>query len=169
MGLIDRFLEWLFGLFGLRAKGNGGTGSESLEAGDSGARPGSEGPLPYRRKDYLCTRAEREFYEQLTRVLGSEYRVFLKVRIADLLTVPRGTANWQRHFNRISAKHIDFVIADPILRPVLAVELDDPTHRADSRQKRDAFVQEALKAAGLPLVNVEGQVSDDQLRKRLNL
>lgn len=40
------------------------------------------------------------------------------------------------------------------MKPRLAIELDDSSHQKVSRQERDAFVDEALAAAGLPCLHI---------------
>jgi hypothetical protein len=111
--------------------------------------------LPYRKTDHLLTPAERSFYAVLQRILGDELRLFVKVRLADLVWLPHDVENRQAHVNRVAAKHIDFVLCDPrTLAPVLAVELDDSSHAAPHRQQRDALVNEVLRTVGLPLLRV---------------
>jgi very-short-patch-repair endonuclease len=76
--------------------------------------------------------------------------------VADLISVRKGTENWQSHFNRISSKHVDFVLLEPqSLRPLLAIELDDKSHDAANRRERDAFVNEALAAAQMPFLRIK--------------
>ena len=114
-------------------------------------RPG----LPYRKRDHLLTAAERSFYGVLLQVIDERYHVAWKVRIADVLWIPGSTTDRQRHLNRILAKHLDFVLCDPeSSAPILAIELDDSSHREDSRMERDSFVNAALNAAELPLLRV---------------
>jgi hypothetical protein len=111
--------------------------------------------LPYRKSDHLLTAAERGFWGVLSQVVDGGYHVAWKVRMADLLWVPDGTGDRQRHLNRILAKHIDFVLCDPrSSEPVVAIELDDSSHEASDRRRRDAFVDAALRDAGLPLLRV---------------
>ncbi len=43
------------------------------------------------------------------------------------------------------------------MKPVFGIELDDASHRRSSRQVRDEFVENACKAAGLPLLRVPVQ------------
>jgi len=38
--------------------------------------------------------------------------------------------------------------------PILAIELDDSSHREGRRRERDSFVDDALSAAELPLLRV---------------
>jgi hypothetical protein len=53
---------------------------------------GSSAPrLPFLKKDYLLSAAERTFFEVLCQVAGSGFHIFAKVRMEDLLYLPRGT------------------------------------------------------------------------------
>ena len=111
--------------------------------------------LPYRRVESLLTAAERSFYDVLLRAVAPELVVFAKVRLADLMWLPDGVRDRQAHLGRIIAKHVDFVLCDrQTLSPVLAIELDDSSHLARERRDRDAFVDRALSAAGIPLLRV---------------
>jgi very-short-patch-repair endonuclease len=126
--------------------------------------------LPYRCKNYLLTQAERAFYDVLRPTVGTHFHLFAMVRLADLIYIEKGTANRQSHFNRIQSKHIDFVLCDnESIKPVLAIELDDSSHQRPDRQKRDAFVDEVLLQAGLPLlrVQVRRQYDPNQLRQAI--
>lgn len=120
----------------------------------------AEVQLPYQRKDYLLTKAERSFFGVLQNAVGNRYLIFAKVRLADLVFLPSGTEKRQSHFNRIQSKHVDFVLCDhDIVRPLLAIELDDSSHNRTDRQDRDAFVDSALSAAGLPILHVSARAS----------
>lgn len=127
-------------------------------------RPRAPG-VPYRRSESLLTPAERSFYEVLRGVVGDDVHLFAKVRLADLVWLPHALDNRQAHLNRITSKHIDFVLCERhSVAPVLAVELDDSSHQARDRRQRDVFVNEVLHAAGLPLLRVPVQrsyVSDE--------
>lgn len=123
--------------------------------GGSATKKATSTALPYRRKDYLLSKAERSFFGVLHQAVGQEYLIFAKIRVADLLWMPKGTDSRRSHFNKIQAKHIDFVLCDhDVVRPMLAIELDDSSHGSATRQSRDAFVDEALRTAGLPLLRV---------------
>lgn len=61
----------------------------------AGNKPTAAATLPYRKKDYLLTAAERSFYEVLCSVVDGQLLVFAKVRLADLVYMPKGTANRQ--------------------------------------------------------------------------
>lgn len=111
--------------------------------------------LPYVLGDALFTPAERSFLGVLDQAVGTDFRVFGKVRVADIVAVAKSTPKpqWQRAFNQISAKHFDFVLCRPNdLKPVCVIELNDQSHAKESRQGRDKFLERVCAAAGIPLV-----------------
>jgi hypothetical protein len=102
--------------------------------------------------------------------LKDQYFVFAKVRLADLVWMPKGTVGRQGHFNRIQAKHVDFVVCDrSTIRPLVCIELDDSSHGQSSRQSRDAFLEAALAAAGLPLIRIVAARSYNAVELRARL
>jgi len=108
----------------------------------------------------LFTQAERSFYGVLMQALKDEYVVFGKVRVADIIKPQSGLSRseWQRSFNKVSAKHIDFVICNKNTLSVLcAVELNDSSHQRADRAKRDAFLSEAFSSAKIPLVEIKAK------------
>jgi len=120
----------------------------------SGAR------LPYKKRAPFLSAAERSFFGVLKGVAAGRYEVFAKVRIGDLLYVPGREEERQSYQNKIQAKHVDFLLCDQqALSPVVAIELDDASHRSARRRERDAFVNQAMNGAGLPLVRVPAQAS----------
>lgn len=117
--------------------------------------------FPYRKKDYLLTPAERSFYEVLQKIAGDNMQVFAKVRLADLVWLPKGTQNLQGHLNRVLSKYVDFVLCNrETLSPVLVVDLDDSSHSMSHRQGRNAVVNDILHySAGLPILRISAKRS----------
>ena len=79
----------------------------------------------------LLTPAERSFFGVLQQALASDYQVFAKVRLADIIRPVQNPSRsgWQSAFNRITGKHVDFVVCDSARLQVMGVvELDDATH-----------------------------------------
>ena len=114
--------------------------------------PSSKGALPYESKINLLTPAERSFLGVLDQVVGSDYRIMAQVRLADVIKVRKGSENRQAALNRIQSKHLDFVACDPNdLSIKFAVELDDSSHKRPDRQQRDAFLDQAMQTAQIPL------------------
>ncbi|QDS94646.1 Topoisomerase DNA binding C4 zinc finger [Roseimaritima multifibrata] len=121
----------------------------------SGAGPGSKNQdLPYRVRDNFLSAAELAFYRVLEQAVGQTYSINNKVRLWDVLYVPRSDES-RKYENKISSKHLDFLLCDPItMQPVLAVELDDASHDRKDRQDRDAFLDQALATAGLSILHI---------------
>lgn len=122
----------------------------------------SENLFPYLRKQQFLSAAERSFYGVLCQVVGPDQIVIAKVRLADLVRVEPGIRGkgFFRHFNRISGKHVDFVVCDrATMEPVYCVELDDRSHKARARADRDDFVDAVMEAAGVRLVHVPCQAA----------
>jgi hypothetical protein len=116
-----------------------------------------EAAFAYRKLGPLLTPAERSFFGVLDQAVGRDYRIFAKVRIADVIGPERNPnrAEWHRAFNRISAKHFDFVLCDPAtLAVVYVVELDDSSHAKPERTRRDSLVARVCRSAQLPLVRL---------------
>jgi len=112
------------------------------------------GESPYESKGNLLTPAELKFLRVLDQVIGSHYRIMVQVRLADIIKVKKGVDNSTRSsaFNRIKAKHLDFVACDPSdMRVKFAIELDDSSHKQTKRMERDAFLNDAMQSAGIPL------------------
>lgn len=111
----------------------------------------------YGRQDAMFTAAEINFYRTLHKA-APDYIVMGKVRVADLLKVHGGLASASEKrtaFNRITGKHVDFVLLEQnTMRPLCALELDDKSHQKRARRERDDFLNKAFKEAGLPLLRI---------------
>ena len=126
---------------------------------------------PYRRLDTLFTPAETNFYYALVKAIGNEYRIFGKVRVADVLTPKKrlSKSGWWKSFTRISSKHVDYILVNQKMEFVCAIELDDSSHGRKERIKRDVFLDGAFEAAGMPLMRVPARRQYDVNEIRYNL
>ena len=119
-------------------------------------------PWPLGVNANFLTAAEQSFFGVLKQTVGSRYQICPKVNLKDVLFIRKGTDNSLRQtiFNKISRKHLDFVLLDPqTLIPVMAVELDDASHRSASAIKRDGDKNKALNDANLKLVRIPAKRS----------
>ena len=128
------------------------------------SKQGSKGAVgfPYQPAKALFSPAERSFLGVFDQALGSEHRIFGKVRVADLATVKAGLSNSARQgaLNRVAAKHIDFVVCRASdLSVVCAVELNDKSHSSQRAQARDDFLTKVCQTIGLPLLTVAAKPS----------
>lgn len=108
----------------------------------------------------LFSPAECSFLGVLEQAVGEDYRIFGKVRVADVVSVKSlsNRSTWQQAFNRISAKHFDFVLcAKDDLAIIAAIELDDKSHQQRKRQERDTFLSGLCQAIFLPCIQIPAQ------------
>src|ERR1700730_10932504 len=108
---------------------------------------------PFFRRKYLLTKAEKSFYNVLREVVAP-HAVLAKVRLADLVEADERHLLRRSNFDHIKSKHIDFVICDRALSPIIAVELDDSSHQRPDRIARDRDLNRILEIASLPLLRV---------------
>ena len=78
--------------------------------------------------------------------------IFVKVKLADLVSRRPRHSLWE-HFNPINRKRIDFVVCDPTLAPVLAIELDGGVISKTAGANAD-MVNSVLANASLPVVHI---------------
>ena len=120
---------------------------------------GLQGPH-YVRAEAVFSPAERSFYGVLVQAVAARCVILGKIRLADIIKPEPGLSPSQRTsaLNRVSSKHVDFVLCDPASLTILGViELDDKSHLAERRKQRDAFVDAALRDAGIPILHVTAQ------------
>ncbi len=112
--------------------------------------------LPYVKKPYLMTNAEREFFIVLQQAVGGKYYIVPQVQLSNLVQVEK-TQKWHYEYtNRIHLKSVDFVLFDrTYFTPQLVIELDDSSHARVDRQTRDHFLDEVLAKAGIKIAHIK--------------
>jgi Protein of unknown function (DUF2726) len=121
----------------------------------------------------LLSPAEAEFFRCLVDLYGASAVVCPKVRLVDLVRPSQemDRSKFQIAFNRVSAKHVDYVLLRPDDLGVLGVvELDDRSHGRQDRADRDVFVDDALRQGGIPVCRVKARRQYDlnDLSQQLN-
>lgn len=112
-----------------------------------------EQPFSYKSRHRLFTPTETAFLYALEKAVGDEYRVFGKVRLADIVDTEVFRGVGDKAFSLIAYKHIDFLLCDKRDSSIVcAVELDDWTHGSEKRRIKDAEKEYALNSVGVPLV-----------------
>lgn len=116
---------------------------------------GLKEPVGEFRKARFMSEAEIRFYKVLSEAIGAKYRLFAKPRLNDIIyAVDSDRSRWQSRANKLRMKHVDFLLCDiATLTPVCVIELDDSSHARQDREARDGFVNNALKAAGVPIAH----------------
>ncbi len=120
--------------------------------------------LPYYKVNSVFNNKEGKFYASLKRIADEfDLTIFSKMRIADLVQVPKDTPHYIRWFNYIKAKHVDFILVDKAFKPVLIIEVDDASHNQQKRIERDDFVDKVFGHVGLKIMHLR-LWKDDELR-----
>jgi hypothetical protein len=122
----------------------------------------STAEFQYQKLEVLFTPAERSFLGVLKMATNDDVEVFGKVRVADVITPKKGQnrSKWQTAFNKISAKHFDFLLCNKNdLTPICAIELNDSSHNSKKTKKRDEFLEGACQSADLPLVQIKAKAT----------
>lgn len=112
-------------------------------------------PSSYRyfSKRYIMTKPEAYFFRRLERIAGAKYYVFPQISIASLLDHKEVGQDWRAALSKIQRKSVDFVLVHKeTLVTVYAIELDDRSHDNPNRIRRDDFVNQIFREAGLRLV-----------------
>ena len=107
------------------------------------------------RPELELSKQERLFHDVLVKTVGGMAVVFAKVPVANVLAPAQGGQSWQGLFNKVSDMHFDFVVcAADGSAAKFAIQLEDPSNRSSSQQKRDQLLSSACESAGLPLIRI---------------
>lgn len=127
---------------------------------------------PYKLKQRVFSDKEGYFFRDVRPIADKlGLIVFTKMRIADLLEVPKNHPEFTKWFNRIKAKHIDFILVDQDYHIKMLVEVDDPSHNRPDRQARDEQVDEMFRQQGLEVLHLRAwgrQYGADDLETIIN-
>ncbi len=124
----------------------------------------------YKKKDFLITRAEHEFFDILVSLFGGQYHVFTQVHLPTILEHKVNGQHWKSAFSHINGKSVDFVICDKsYIKPLLAIELDDSSHLRADRIERDSEVERIMKEAGMSLIRFpnKGSFDKEEIRRQI--
>lgn len=128
--------------------------SEAEETEQPAPEPAEE-KFPYILNTPIMSVKEKSFYKAVKPIADElGLVVFAKIRLADLLTVPKDTANHHKWFNYVKSKHVDFVLVDTELNIKAVIEVDDSTHNRPDRKERDEFVDKAFRQLGLEVLHI---------------
>lgn len=111
----------------------------------------------YKEKGALLTAAELQFFNVLKKSVANNETIFAKVRQADILEVVhiKKDSHFWKSFNRISQKHVDFVLCDSeTSQPLIIIELNDKSHYRQDRINRDIELREAIRNTKIKLVEI---------------
>lgn len=111
----------------------------------------------YKINNNIFTNTEKFFYKVLKDITEKmNLIIFTKVRLADIIYSPKFN---YKDFNKIKAKHIDFVLTDKEGNIKLLIELDDKSHEKEKRKERDKFLNEIFKNQKVKLLRIPAKYS----------
>jgi len=123
----------------------------------------------YIAKSSVMTRTESDFFLKLDRAVKERYYVFPQVHLSALLDHRVKGQEWKYAFSHINGKSVDYVLCSrATLQPTYAIELDDYTHDAADRRRRDIEVERIFEEADLPLIRFKNKdVSESEIIQTL--
>jgi hypothetical protein len=123
----------------------------------------------YSRKASLLTKPEGRLYRSLLLAVEGEYQVMSKVRLWDFIWLENDPPERGKHLGRLSSRHVDFLLCEPLtLKPLLAIELDDYSHKKPEAIAADQYKDELFANAGLPLLRLpQPNIPPRRLREQI--
>jgi hypothetical protein len=131
----------------------------------SSSAPGADLP-PYYSK-VPVSEVEQVLFHRLKEEFPG-FVVLAQVSMVALLGI-RKNPNWNRQFNEISRKYVDFVLCRPDFSVAVVVELDDSSHQRGERIRADSVKDSAFFLAGVPVVRFDVREMPDRAALRLAL
>jgi len=96
----------------------------------------------------MLSKGELAFYDPLRDIVAGRFEIHVKPSLVDVVAAPN-----QADYAQIAKMHVDFLLCDPsMLRPRLAIELDDVSHQTGRRAATDRRKTELLRQAGIPVL-----------------
>lgn len=127
----------------------------------------SNNKFPYVLSDSVMSNKELKFFNALEPIAReSNLKIIAKMRLADIVKVPKNTYDYIRWFNYIKAKHVDFILCDSEMKVKLVIEVDDYTHQYDNRKKRDEFVDKIFIQLDIPILHIY-KWTDEELKQQI--
>ena len=118
----------------------------------------------YKAKNCIMSAPELNLYNYLLALLQPKYRVLPQIALVSIVDKLNNTS-YRNELFRI----VDFVVFDKDFKPLLAIELNDASHKRADRIARDEKVKSILDRAGIKLLFVEKSLLSDEktLRKEI--
>ncbi|MDR1350612.1 MAG: DUF2726 domain-containing protein [Zoogloeaceae bacterium] len=99
---------------------------------------------------HVMSQVEQALFLRLIEALP-EYLILAQVQMSSFLYDKNKKGGWSA-LNQIRMKSVDFLVIQEDASTVMAIELQDSTHKRKDRQKSDEFKRDALKTAGIKLL-----------------
>lgn len=86
-----------------------------------------------------------------------ELQIFTQVSLYEIISVKKtlNSSEYNKYFNKIKSKSIDYVLTDRMSRIKLCIELDDKTHNYKNRIERDNFINDLFNSLDIPILRIQ--------------
>ena len=106
--------------------------------------------------------------EEIARDTPGGHRVMAQTSLGQVLAPRPGSGSQEARdlaFRSINSKRLDFLVIDAYGKPVLAVEYQGHGHFSQTAFMRDAVKREALRKAGIRLMEVPAEYDSEDLER----
>jgi hypothetical protein len=93
----------------------------------------------------------------MLRDLVRGYRVLPKVQVSELIDETQPLECPLEDFERVRSKYLDFVICDAEYCPIVAIELERASDKAESRRQRNGLIDRSLAAVSFPILRLRAE------------
>lgn len=121
------------------------------------------------------TEAEDNFFMMLQESFGKDYFIFPQVHLSAIFDWEQGSQDWLWARRHIESKSVDYLLCDvQTLESIVAIELDDWSHKLPARRWRDDEVERIFHETGMPLVRfhdyqtLERSVMEHKIRSAID-
>ena len=150
---ILAFFKRLFGLDNPTSAPQDSLNKSRIPQGTQELDLTTDDPPKYVLSKSVFTFQERKFFRILQKAVAGKYYIFPKVRLGDFVYLSNIPQDRKYHKNQIQCKHIDYLLCEKFdCTPILAIELDDSSHKQLDHRTRDEFKSKLLEDIGLPLL-----------------
>lgn len=121
----------------------------------------------YKKKQYLLTKAELEFYKKIKYLeTKKDIKIIPQVNLEQIINV---SDNNYADRNRIKSRSIDFtIVSSKNLSIICCIELDDYTHNKYNRQNRDIFINNLFEFTNLKLYRYNLNTNIEEIEKNID-
>ena len=125
--------------------------------------------LPYILAESVLSAAELAFYFVLKSSVGRKAIICPKVGLKEIFYVDEDVGKeYMRYFGKISRKHVDFLLCDPVtFKPFCGIEINSTGRVKKNKQELTEFVNKIYSDAGFALIRMPAKV--EYTKKEIDL
>lgn len=103
---------------------------------------------------------EYEFYQQLQRIIGSEYYLYPQVHLSSIIDIKNNFKDHDNLYLLLGNKSVDYVVLSKQMFPLLVIELNGKSHFWNTRRNRDRLVESLVTKIGIKFLAINKDFMD---------